>query len=77
MDKGRPGDARPGRVTILLLGLALLAACSAPCRVRYLYDGSGDRPYYKLRECPGRLPVVECDSATRLPDPATWVQGCR
>jgi hypothetical protein len=54
--------------TILLL--ALLSGC---CTAVYRYDG---QRYYKQIDCPWGA-TVECDSATRLPDPATWTGGCR
>jgi hypothetical protein len=53
----------------ILLDLVVVGCCST----FYRYDG---KRYYKKVECPwgGH---VECDSATRLPDPATWTGGCR
>ena len=54
--------------TIFLL--ALLSGC---CTAVYRYDG---QRYYKQVDCPWGA-TVECDSATRLPDPATWTGGCR
>lgn len=55
---------------VLLLFDMLVVGC---CRSYYRYDG---KRYYKAVECPwGKS--VECDSATRLPDPATWTEGCR
>jgi hypothetical protein len=56
-----------------LLWLALLAAMSSCCTAVYRYDGAR---YYKAVECPWGT-TVECDSVTRLPDPATWTDGCR
>lgn len=53
-----------------LLLLALLAGC---CTVAYRHDG---QRYYRQDSCPWGERVV-CDSATRLPDPATWTEGCR
>lgn len=65
------------RPRLHLLALALLAGCvalqPACCSVRYRYDG---QRYYRADVCPWGERVV-CDSATRLPDPATWTEGCR
>jgi len=43
------------------------------CRIEYRYDGAR---YYRADVCPWGQRVV-CDSATRLPDPATMTGGCR
>jgi hypothetical protein len=51
----------------------LTAGCSClqpnPCTVYLRYDGGSPRPYYAVRECKGKPPVVLCDSPTRLPTP--------
>lgn len=58
------------RLVFVVIAVATVAGC---CRSYYRYDGER---YYKKVECPwGER--VECDSATRLPDPATWTEGCR
>ena len=54
----------------LWLSLLLLAGC---CATHYRYDGAR---YYRADVCPWGEEVV-CDSATRLPDPVTWTEGCR
>ena len=50
--------------------LSYLVGC---CSAHYRFDGSR---YYRADQCPWGERVV-CDSATRLPDPATWTTGCR
>jgi hypothetical protein len=56
-----------------IVAVLLLAHLTGCCSAYYRYDGER---YYKAVECPwGKS--VECDSATRLPDPATWTEGCR
>lgn len=60
----------------LAVALAVLAwalSMQGCCTTHYRYDGSR---YYRADECPWGGRVV-CDSATRLPDPATWTEGCR
>ena len=55
---------------ILMLFDLMVVGC---CETYYRFDGER---YYKQVECPwGKN--VKCDSATRLPDPATWTDGCR
>lgn len=61
-----------------LLAVLLLTSCSAPvvCKTHYRDDGvvtPGHRRYYAVQVCERVL----CDSATRLPDPATQTGGCR
>lgn len=53
--------------------VAILVLCCGCCTYYYGYDG---HRYYKARECPWGV-SVECDSATRLPNPVTWTEGCR
>ncbi len=54
--------------------LAFIAAVVVGCcTVAYRYDGER---YYRVDRCLTGEKVV-CDSATRLPDPATWTEGCR
>lgn len=56
-------------LTFVVAMVVATACCSAHYR---RFDGR----YYKAIECPWG-DHVECDSATRLPDPATWTEGCR
>lgn len=51
----------------------LLLALAGCCTVAYRYDGAR---YYRVDRCPWGESVA-CDSATRLPDPVTWTEGCR
>ena len=51
----------------------LLLALAGCCTTHYRYDGAR---YYRADVCPWGERVV-CDSATRLPDPATRTEGCR
>jgi hypothetical protein len=61
----------------VLAMLATMDACTPmACRVHYRDDGiatPGHRRYYAVQVCE----KVLCDSATRLPDPATMTGGCR
>lgn len=61
------------------LAFALALALAACCRSYYRDDGrAGERRYYRVDVCTWPLGErVVCDSATRLPDPATWTEGCR
>lgn len=60
-----------------LLFAVLLTGCSpAVCSMHYRDDGittPGHNRYYKVEVCE----KVLCDSATRLPDPATKTGGCQ
>ena len=58
---------------LAIASVALLANLAGCCSTHYRYDGAR---YYRVDECPWGERVV-CDSATRLPDPATWTTGCR
>lgn len=56
--------------------LLLLTGCGAVCVTHYRDDGDqtpGHHRYYAVQVCE----KVLCDSATRLPDPATKTGGCR
>ncbi len=62
------------RALAVALAAVALAAC---CTVAYRDDGRvGQRRYYRAKICPWGA-TVTCDSATRLPDPVTWTEGCR
>lgn len=65
---------------IRILPLICLAGCSwlqpRDCTVYLRYDGGATpRPYYAVRECKGKPPVVLCDSPTRLPTPDCPKEG--
>ncbi len=60
-------------VAAVLAVLALAASLDGCCTTYYRRDG---QRYYRMDSCPWGDEVV-CDSATRLPDPATWTEGCR
>ena len=56
-----------------IVSIILLSQLVGCCTAAYRFDGAR---YYKVSQCPWGERVV-CDSATRLPDPATWTTGCR
>lgn len=60
-------------IALVALVCGLASAMTSCCTTHYRYDGTR---YYRADVCPWGDRVV-CDSATRLPDPATWTEGCR
>lgn len=64
-------------LSLLAIGGCVATLQPACCTSHYRDDGRvGERRYYRIDRCFGGERVV-CDSATRLPDPATWTEGCR
>jgi len=60
-------------VAAAIASVILLSYLVGCCSTHHRFDGAR---YYRVDKCPWGERVV-CDSATRLPDPATWTTGCR
>ncbi len=65
-ERAKWADVLTALAVFAIVAIAL-SGCSS-CKVIYAYDGGVTaKPYYKVRICDGKKPVVECDSPTRLP----------